>query len=216
MNYELRNNNAKENLILVFLLFFLLITGCDKKIRLQNGDFLFTGTEMQMEANNFSHAINSVTQTGKKTNYTHVGIVEIDDKGIWVIHASPGKGVFRDSLEAFLKKEDRIFVYRLKPNYRHFIPQALNKSRAYYGQPYDFSYLLNDSSQYCSGLIYHLFESAGIFQLNPMTFKDISGDFHPFWMEHYKNLNIDIPEGAPGCNPNGMATSRAIYFVGIK
>lgn len=160
------------------------------------------------------NAINSVTLTGKETNFSHLGIVEIDEQGVWVIHASPEKGVFRDSLEMFMREEDGVFVYRLKSEYRYFILQALDKSRAYYGQPYDFSYLLNDSSQYCSGLIYRLFESAGIFQLNPMTFKDISGDFHPFWVEHYKNLNIDIPEGMPGCNPNGMATSSAIFFIG--
>ena len=200
--------------VLFFFLIFLVITGCDQKIQLQNGDLLFTGTETQMDTNNFSNAINSVTQTGKETNYTHVGIVEMDEKGIWVIHASPEKGVFCDSLETFLKEEERIFVYRLKPEYRHSIPQALKKSRAYYGQPYDYSYLLNDSSQYCSGLMYRLFESAGIFQLNPMNFKDMSGDFHPFWVEHYKKMNIEIPEGAPGCNPNGMAASAAIYFVG--
>ena len=200
---------------LFLLLIFTGTIGCGKKILLQNGDLLFTGTDMPVEANNVSNAINSVTQTGKETNYTHVGIVEMDHQGIWVIHASPEKGVFRDSLETFLKKEKHIFVYRLKPNYRHLIPQALDKSRKYYGQPYDDSYLLNDTSQYCSGLIYHLFESTGIFQLNPMTFKDMSGDFHPFWVEHYKNLNIEIPEGVPGCNPNGMATSPAIYFTGI-
>ena len=196
---------------LFFFLIFPLIVSCNNRIRLQNGDLLFTGTE----TNNLSNAINHVTQTDKATNYTHVGIVEIDDQGIWVIHASPQKGVFRDSLETFLEEKNRIFVYRLKPDYRHFIPQALDKSHKYYGQPYDDSYLLNDSSQYCSGLMYLLFESAGIFQLNPMTFKDISGDFHPFWVEHYKRLNIEIPEGMPGCNPNGMATSPAIDFVGI-
>ena len=222
MNYELRitkparfaKGNGTAKLILFFCLIFPAIIGCNKKILLQNGDLVFAAIEMQVETNNFSNAINSVTQTGNETNYTHIGIVGIDDNVIWVIHASPRKGVFRDSLETFLKEEKHIFVYRLKPGYRHFITQALNKSLDYYGQTYDNSFLLNDSSQYCSGLIYHLFESTGIFHLNPMTFKDISGDFHPFWVEHYKKLNIEIPEGVPGCNPNEMATSPAIFFVG--
>ena len=204
-----------KNNILFFFLIFSIFTGCDKKIKLQNGDLLFTGAEIRMDTNNFSNAINSVTQTANKTNYTHVGIVEMNDNGIWVIHSSPDKGVFCDSLDTFLKEEERISVYRLKPEYRHFILQALKKSRKYFGQPYDDSYQLNDSSQYCSGLMYQLFEFAGIFQLNPMTFKNPSGDFHPFWVEHYKKLDIEIPEGMPGCNPNGMATSAAISFAGI-
>jgi len=193
----------------ILCLIFLITGSCNTTIPLQNGDLLFTGTE----TTNFSNAINSVTQTGKETNYSHIGIVRIDDQRIWVIHASPEKGVFCDLLETFLKEEERISVYRLKTDYRHFIPQALDKSREYYGQPYDDSYLLNDSSQYCSGLIYHLFEFTNIFQLQPMTFKDSSGDFHPFWVEHYKRLNMEIPEGMPGCNPNGMAASPALFFV---
>ena len=200
--------------IFIFCLIFPVSIGCKGQIPLQNGDLLFTGVERQIGTDNFSNAINSVTQTGNETNYTHVGIVGMDDSGMWVVHSSPKKGVVRDSLATFLKEEERIFVYRLKPAYRHFIPQALNKFRDYYGQPYDDLFLLNDSSQYCSGLIYHLFASADIFQLNPMTFKDRSGNFHPFWVEHYKKLNREIPEGLPGCNPNDMATNPALYFVG--
>jgi len=209
-------NKIPIEVVLFLLSIILLTTSCSQKnnLQLQNGDLLFTGKELQIEKSDFENSINSVTQTDKATNYTHVGIVEIDQNGIWVIHASPKKGVFRDSLETFTKEEQHVFVYRLMPEYKQFIPQALIKLKDYLGQFYDFSFLLNDSSQYCSGLIYNLFQNEEIFQLNPMTFKDSSGNILHYWIDYYKNLNMEIPENIPGCNPNGMAKSDAIYFVG--
>jgi len=48
-----------------------------------------------------------------------------------------------------------------------------------------------------------------------MTFKDIeTNDFHPGWIEHYDKLGIEIPEGLPGCNPNGMAASENLILLG--
>jgi hypothetical protein len=68
--------NNKVNFMMkkgIFLsLIFPLIIGCDTKIVLQNGDLLFTGIEIQIETNNISDAINSVTQTGKETNHTQL------------------------------------------------------------------------------------------------------------------------------------------------
>ena len=203
-----------------FLLFLIFITircgGRSENIDLQNGDLLFFGYELHNETSDFSSAINEVTQTGRKTNYTHVGIIEKVGYDIKIIHAAPQKGVCCEPLENFLDENGNniiIDVYRLKPEYNHLISGALKKVKKYIGQPYDFTYLLNDSSQYCSGLIYKIFEDDSLFQLEPMTFKDPNtNEFLPFWIEHYKKLNIEIPENIPGCNPNGMATSSAIEF----
>ena len=47
-----------------------------------------------------------------------------------------------------------------------------------------------------------------------MTFKDpLTGLFHDGWIEHYKNLGIEIPEGQPGCNPNDMSKNKKLKFI---
>ena len=212
-----------KNIILIFAI-VLVVAGCggvNEKFELQNGDLLFTGSELQNKTIGLSSAINSVTQTELQTDYTHMGIVEKDGINIMVIHAEPEKGVCREPLGDFMNANGRdvIAVYRLNQEYNYLIPDAIENAKKYIGQPYDFTYLLNDSSQYCSGLIYRIFDD--LFQLNPMTFKNPqTNEFLPFWIEHYKKLNIEIPENIPGCNPNGMASSNCIsrqgYLKNIK
>ena len=48
-----------------------------------------------------------------------------------------------------------------------------------------------------------------------MTFKNPqTGEFLAGWVDHYKKLGIPVPEGEPGCNPNGMAASDKIEMTG--
>lgn len=45
--------------------------------------------------------------------------------------------------------------------------------------------------------------------VNPKTGKtDVA------WEAFYKKQNLEVPEGKPGCNPNGMAASPKIKFLG--
>jgi hypothetical protein len=84
------------------------------------------------------------------------------------------------------------------------------------GKPYNFSYILSDSAHYCSEFIYRAFAPDSVFALAPMTFKDPqTGEFPEAWVEHYQKLGIEIPEGLPGCNPNGMAASERLERIGI-
>jgi uncharacterized protein YycO len=187
-----------------------------EKIDLKTGDLLFTVPAQRNGASYLSKAIDEVTQTELATNYTHIGIVETDDaQNIWVIHAEPEKGVCREPLQQFLESRDHADIYRLQESYRFAIPEAISNAQLCIGQPYDYAYLLNDSSHYCSGFIFAIFESNGIFELEPMTFIDQeTGDFHPLWEVYYEKLGIHIPEGKPGCNPNGMATSNKLEKTG--
>jgi hypothetical protein len=48
-----------------------------------------------------------------------------------------------------------------------------------------------------------------------MTFKDPeTGKFFPTWVDYYQKMEIEIPEGLPGCNPNGLAASEKLERVG--
>lgn len=181
---------------------------------LQNGDILFTGPTTTT-AGNLSKAIDEVTQTPLATNYTHMGIVDKENNQLWVIHAAPQKGVCREPLDQFLESRQEAAVYRLKEPYQALIPQALESARQLLGLPYDASYIIGGNSHYCSGLLYTIFEPHPIFELEPMTFKDpATGEFHPGWVEHYETLGMDIPEGLPGCNPNGLAASDHLQLIG--
>jgi hypothetical protein len=184
-------------------------------IQLRTGDLLFCNST----SGELSKAIDQATQTGKATHFDHVGVVEIQDDTVWVLHAAPKKGVCRETIGQFLTSEKgKIIVtaYRLKDNYLKAIPAAMIKAHSLLGEPYKCSYILKDRGYYCSEYIYKIFSADSIFTLNPMTFKDpktsqlLSG-----WVDHYQKLGIPIPEGEPGCNPNGMAGSEKIYIVGI-
>lgn len=196
-----------------------MMSNCSNQnpIQLQSGDLLFTGPDDSSKTGKLSEAIDEVTRAGLKTNYSHVGIVEVNDYGIWVIHAEPRRGVSRESLDSFLHTDlqGSVDAYRFTPDYQDLIPSALKRATIYIGLPYDFTYSLADTCQYCSGLIYKLFEPYDIFKLQPMTFLDPeTGAFHPYWVDYFEKLGIEIPEGYLGCNPNGMAASEALEYLG--
>jgi len=186
----------------------------DTNLLLKNGDVVF-------RANNetgLSEAINKVTQTNSKTNYTHMGICQIKNDTVWVIHASAKNGVCKEPLMLFCKPnlntEYVTDVYRLNQKYSKTIQSALAIAFSLLGEPYDSTYILDNKGYYCSEFIYEIFKNDSIFNVNPMTFIDPNtGHFHKEWVEHYRNLKIEIPEGKLGCNPNKMSTNGKLSFI---
>ena len=54
-----------------------------------------------------------------------------------------------------------------------------------------------------------------LFDLFPMTFKSPkTEEYFEVWVDYYKKLNIEIPEGKPGCNPGGISTSDKLKIIG--
>lgn len=202
---------------LFFFLALLGLSACTTKgrdVELQSGDLLFRGANSEL----LSEAIDKVTQTSGETHFSHVGLVEVTDSGIFVLHASPVGGTCTVSVNEFLHpKGDSLTViaYRLKNQWQKAVPGALTRAKQLLGKPYNFSYLLSDTAHYCSEFVYLAFAKDSVFEMNPMTFKDpMTGDFYPTWVEYYQNLGIEIPEGLPGCNPNGMAASDKLMLLG--
>lgn len=183
-------------------------------IQLQTGDILFRGAT----SGQLSEAIDKVTQTNEATHFSHVGLVEVSDTGIAVLHASPHGGTSVVSLEEFMHPEgDSVLVvaYRLKVEWQKAIPAALTKAKQMLGKPYNFSYIMSDSAHYCSEFVYLAFAADSVFKLEPMTFKDPkTGSFPPTWVEYYQKMEIEIPEGQSGCNPNGLAASNKLFRLG--
>jgi len=186
----------------------------EPRIKLQTGDLLFR----EKSSENISEAIDQVTQTSGATHFSHVGLVEVTDTGIVVLHAYPEGGTCIVSLNEFLHPKGdsvRVIAYRLKSEGQKAIPAAIQKAHSMLGKPYNFSYILSDTAYYCSDFIYRTFATDTVFNLEPMTFKDPkTGNFPAAWVEYYQKMGIEIPEGKPGCNPNGLAASEKLDKLG--
>lgn len=194
----------------------IIIASCKTAgVHLRNGDLLFVGNS----SGNLSKAIDDVTKTGQSTNFSHIAMVEKSSDKIWVLHAAPENGSERISIEDFKestkKDSSEIVVYRIKKAYGPDFKSAISKAKKMLGKPYNYTYILSDTAYYCSDFIYHSFAKDSIFKMNPMTFKNPGTDeFNVTWVEFYKKQNLEIPEGRPGCNPNGMAASEKLRKIG--
>lgn len=183
-------------------------------MKLEQGDLLFVGAQ----AANLSGAINRVTQRTDSASYDHVGLIDIVKGKPYLLHASGKKGSARELLDSVTKNdENRLYVvYRIDSTYKDAIAQAIATAQQMLGKAYNWSYVLNDSSYYCSDFVERAFRHVSLFELEPMTFKNPkTGDFDQYWLQFYEKQGISIPEGKLGCNPNGMAASRKIRKVGV-
>ncbi|MDP9961031.1 YiiX/YebB-like N1pC/P60 family cysteine hydrolase [Chryseobacterium lathyri] len=202
----------------IFLIVILLLQQCTsqaKSGKLKNGDLLF----VTAKDTGLSGAINNVTQKQKEASFDHIGIVEKENNHWYVLHAAPKGGSQKQDMTSFLKDQaddgQKVMIYRLKPEYQQSIPAALKKAESMIGKPYNFNYILDDNSYYCSDYIERAFRDNHIFKLEPMTFIDPqTGKTNEFWAEFYKKKNLEVPEGQPGCNPNGLAASEKLERIG--
>jgi hypothetical protein len=201
----------------IFLIILAGLSACtqsESQIKLQSGDLLFR----EKSSENISEAIDQVTQTSGATHFSHVGLVEVTDTGMVVLHAYPEGGTCIVSLNEFLHPKGdsvRVVAYRLKDEGLKAIPAAILKAHSMLGKPYNFSYILSDTAHYCSEFVYLAFAGDSVFKLEPMTFKDPeTGNFPAAWVEYYQKMGLEIPEGKPGCNPNGLAASEKLDRLG--
>lgn len=211
-----KGNTGLIKFCLVFI-FTALMLSCKNKVSfpgLKNGDLLF----VTAKETGLSGAINNVTQKQKNVSFDHIGIVERNHEGFFVLHAAPKGGSQKQKLRDFLRDQaednQTVAVYRLKPQYQNTIPAAIEKANSMLGKPYNFNYILTENSYYCSDFIERSFRDHHIFKLEPMTFIDPkTGKTNLFWEEFYQKRNLKVPEGEPGCNPNGLAASDKLERI---
>ncbi|MEH7887737.1 YiiX/YebB-like N1pC/P60 family cysteine hydrolase [Elizabethkingia meningoseptica] len=194
-----------------------VLSSCATKygMQLKNGDLLLVSANDSQ----LSGAIDRVTQTTKSTHYSHIGMLEKEGTDYWVLHAGTRNGSERVPLDHFLRDEqhdnNHVDVYRLKPQYQKSIPSAIVVAKRWLGKPYNYSYILSDDKLYCSDFVQRSFARDSIFQLDPMTFVNPkTGKTDAAWEVFYQKQSLEVPEGLPGCNPNGMAASPKINFLG--
>ncbi|SIQ19768.1 Permuted papain-like amidase enzyme, YaeF/YiiX, C92 family [Chryseobacterium sp. RU37D] len=213
------NQILKNKIFLkLFAVFFLinLFLSCKNSVAsdLRNGDLLFVTAKQT----GLSGAINNVTQKEENAPFDHIGILEKADNGIFVLHAAPKGGAQKQALKDFLKDQSeegqKVIVYRLREQYQNAIPEAIEKAESMLGKPYNFNYILDENSYYCSDFVERAFRNDHIFKLEPMTFIDPkTGNTNTFWKEFYHGKNLAVPEGELGCNPNGLAASDKLERI---
>ena len=227
---------SRKIFLLVFLFFWLSISSCqfinskqknNKKLEnvlsLKKGDFLF----QDLDGSPLCDAIESVTPGYNNFNFSHIGIVidveNLNDTGSYnyvkVAEALPGN-VKIVTLNEFLNRSydkfgnPKVIVGRLRNEHRESIEEAISFIQKQIGKPYDQIFSMNDSSFYCSELIYRAFEKDNIFSLKPMTFLDSSGnEYMDAWLDYYSKLNQIIPQGELGINPGNMSLNKKIDIV---
>ena len=154
-------------------------------------------------------AISSSTGEG----FVHVAIVEVDSEGTaWLIDATPRKGVSREKLEAkLLEEKGKAVLMRLKDSTG--VTASVQRAKGLIGSSYDFAFLPDNDAYYCSELVYECFlrpDGSHIFSCQPMNFLDSEGNLPEYWKELFEKLQMDVPQGLPGTNPEDLSRSTTL------
>lgn len=188
---------------------------------LKEGDLIF----QESFSKNMDSAIKQVTSGIGNYNFTHVGIVYKDSlsDSFYVIEATHPRVKITPLEEYLIQKKNENYppisvVGRLKAPYQKLIPQAIKEALKLVGKEYDDAFDLTNDRYYCSELIYKILyisnQNKEIFPLNVMTFKSPkTGEYIPYWVNHFQKLGIPIPEGELGINPGAMSKSNVIDIL---
>lgn len=205
--------------LLIVILFVSTKMSYPQQFQLKDGDLLF----QDMDCGPMCEAIEAVTTGINGAQLSHVGMVVIHQDSTYVLEAI-SRGVILTPLAQFLNRSHdkyghpKVLVGRLKQSKQELIPKVLSLMEDYLGKPYNHTFIWGNDNYYCSQLLYLLFRRANnneeIFSLSPMTFKEPGKNhFFEVWINYYKKLEIDIPEGKPGCNPGGLSQSSYLELV---
>lgn len=183
-------------------------------LQLDDGDLLF----VTAGSTGLSGAIDESTAKAGSPSFDHVALVAHRDAVAVVLHADE-QGSREQPLDEFLgearAKHRQVHVYRLEPAYRDAIPDAIAQARRMLGKPYNFTYVQDEDSYYCSDFIERAFRARHVFALQPMNFKNPqTGRIPAYWVEFYRGKGMEVPQDQPGTNPNDMARSDALQYVG--
>lgn len=198
--------------IVINFCFALFLIGCSSHdVNLKSGDIVFVSSD----ASGLAGAIKDVTNESGQLDFVHMALVEMDGQDTFMIHADTDRGVSREPISDFKKRYPFTMVYRISQLSDVQASNAIRVAKSHLGKDYNFTYYNMDSNLYCSQLVYRAYQSDSIFELNPMTFKNSQSDsFNAFWVSYYDSLDVDIPEGMLGCNPNHMATNARLRSIG--
>ncbi|MDR2650979.1 MAG: hypothetical protein LBC68_01515 [Prevotellaceae bacterium] len=203
--------------IILLIGLFVGATSIFAQFNLQSGDLLF----QVGKSTTLTDAIAQVTSGADSVNYTHVGIVSVENDKVFIIEATAPK-VRKVIIDTFLNDARKISgkpivaVGRLQSKYFDIIPQAIKNAETYLGKSYDYVYSPDNDEYYCSELVYLAFKNKKgkpIFKAKKMTFCDDKGNMNVSWIQHFAKYKAPIPEGRKGTNPGEMSKSKEITIL---
>lgn len=166
---------------------------------LKTGDIVFQNT---------SNAAQQAIMLASGTEYTHVGLVEMDAKGR--AHVIEAVGPVRVvPLDTWIRggSGERVTIKRVKDLSEEDARAAVKRARAYLGLPYDHFFYETRDQIYCSELIYAAFKEGPSIDVGTV--------------ERMGDLNIDTPaarkliqqrwKAHPLCKTKGAKTFDACY-----
>lgn len=190
---------------------------------IQTGDLLFVGLPASDEPQEgMSSAIIQATGSGD-ISYFHAAILEVDDSSrVWVIDATPERGVDRHPLDTLIKDftlkdgtQPHYEVMRLPDNRR--AASWVENAKTFIGEEYDQWFLPDNGKHYCTELVQDSYRDFGtyLFKGKPMNFKDKDGNYPLYWKKLFESLGQEIPQGVLGTNPQDMHSDERLKIVRI-
>ena len=175
--------------------------------------------DYSLEADSMDAAISA--STGKDSlNIIHVAIAEVRGDSTWIIDATIKRGVDRHPLDTFLTdftlrdgSLPEFFIGRVKGI---DADAAVERAKRYCGRGYDSRFLPDNEELYCSELVQLSYLSASgeqVFDSEPMNFLAPDGTMPLYWEQLFSILGMDVPQGAPGTNPQRMFSSEKVKKV---
>ena len=206
-----------KNYFFIILFCNILLSSClpKQKFELQEGDLLF----QDLDSSPICDAIELVTPGYKGANFSHVGLIVLDNDNLKILEAIPPKVVLTDMKSFFSRSYDKegrskIIVGRLKDEFQYTIKNAIIYAKSKIGIKYDEAFIINNNLYYCSELIFEAFEKDSIFKLKPMTFlHPETNDTLSVWRNYYSKLGLKIPQNELGINPGIMSLSNKIEIL---
>lgn len=201
----------------------LAATSCDRRLR--TGDLVFVGLPMdyQAEEGSMDAAIADATGSKDELNLIHVAIAEVQADGVWIIDATIAHGVDRHPLDTFLRdftlKDGSLPDFIVKRVKGVDAEAAVERAKTFCGRAYDTYFLPDNEEMYCSELVQRSYLDASgkpVFESEPMNFRAADGSMPPYWEWLFGKLGMDVPQGAPGTNPQSMSKSGVLYEVPVK
>ncbi len=190
----------------------------EEKYLPQNGDILF----QDIDCGPLCDAIERVTDSYGNYNFSHLGLVfQSSNDSIYVIEAI-GNEVQLTPYKVFLyrslNKNNKPKVIAMRSSFTALqIDSAVTIAFREKGKPYDDFFLQDNERWYCSELIAYAFNSAlkqTVFESTPMTYKESGSDsILKVWRDYFEDIQSEVPEGKPGCNPGAMSRSGYLKLI---
>ena len=128
----------KKIILSLGVLLLTIALSAQKPFDLKTGDILFQTNKARTS---FVKAIENVTTSLDDLNFSHVGVVLVEDGQVFVLEATQ-PNVCKTPLAKFLKQAKSVdgnpvvVVGRLKPKYQKSIPRAIEILKSFLGKPY--------------------------------------------------------------------------------